>query len=874
MKNQLNGLVSEASLLNGGDTNDMDTSIHDLEQRNQELAASLNEKCQTNLQLSFLCEEMKTQCRSIQEQTQKEKEDILNLSQKEQSALKEQLQVHIQTIGILVSEKSDLQSNLNQSFMSLQQRNEEINNLSSRLEASRQRVADLERDFASAHNSSQQLQRTRLDLDQEKDQLKAEVNHLRNIKEELSQQNSELVSELRATVSENKNLKASLRDLQSRLNMAELRVQQLTNQSEPVNYQQDLQRVQEDKIALEQKVAQYQQSLQQLTLEREHLNQQSQLQTTQLMQQLQQLASQTNSLTEEREQLITNSQSYQQQIQKLKEEMEDLKLQQNTSRNSVDEDELRHHIDRIQRLEEEKHALDQQYKAQVNDNAQLSKLCGEAEERLQGLESEVITLREEATNRASLLESVQGDKATISRALSQNKELKTQLQELQNAFVKMSNDNMELTTKVQTEEHVNKELGNKVAECEDYINSVKNQLRIKESETERLKAYTFELNKQLMQQSQIQDRIQHYEAHGPIKDTLEKELADTQEKMSKVLTENNQLKVLLENQPHSMHDHGQDHPDSTVNDDIARDEMVNTLSAAIRQLEMERDELSQSFLDQKEQHHLLLEQMEEIQHQQAQAPAITPDGSFVTTEDFETMSHAMDLLQNKFLQVMSQKADLSDVCQELEHKNMQLQSETETIGEYISLYHSQRQVMKRRQEERERYVISLAKEKEVMQNKLAQLQNLVMQLLGEKSQLEPQVYHSTDLSIISDETVSSSDGHILQNSTYNAINGPIHNKVKQNKSLGGSLDSTTLDDYSDDWSSSDSVEEATEGNNSSPMHLPKAPHHNHIPHREKTAQQIMNLLEQIGGPNIIDRGTILDHNFLPCKCCEGQIIDV
>ncbi|XP_071948135.1 golgin subfamily A member 2-like [Antedon mediterranea] len=877
MKHQLNGLVSEASLLNGGGKNDLDTSIHDLELRNQELAASLKEKSQDNLQLSFQYEEIKSQCNKLQEQIHKEKEDIHNLSQREQGALKEQLQVHIQTIGILVSEKSDLQSNLNQSNMSIHQRNEEINNLSSRLEASRQRVADLERDFANAHNSSQQLQRTSSDLDRERDQLLAELNHLRNSNEELSQQNSELVSELRAKISENQHLETSLHNSKSSLNMAELRVQQLTKQSEPVDYQQDLQRLQEENMALQQTVAQYQQSLQQLTMEREHLNQQSQQQNNHLMQQIQNLASQTNTLLGERQQLVSNIQSYQQQINNLQDELENQKVQQNdVTSSSISEDELKGHTDTIQRLQEEKLSLEHQYKAQVNDNAQLSNMYREAEEQRERLDNEVMMLREEASDRSSLLENVQSDKATISRALSQNKELKTQLQELQNAFVKMSNDNMELTTKVQTEEHVNNELSNKIADYEDDISSIKNQLRIKESETDRLKTQTFELNKQLMHQSQIQDRIHHYEAHGPMKDKLETELADTQEKLSKLLVENDNLIAQLaavssSSVGNQSHDHDHDHPDSTCNDSFSRDEMVNTLSTALRQLEMERDQLSKSFNDQREQHHILLQQMEDIQSQHSQAPAMTPEGTFVTNEDFETMSHAMDLLQKKFLQVMAQKADMDDLCQELEHKNMQLQSETETIGEYISLYHSQRQVMKKRQDDRERYVISLAKEKEVMQMKLAQLQNLVMQLLGEKSELPAHLHHSADL--ITEDMVTS----VLPNAATTSMNGPTH-KVKKNKSLGGSLDSTTLDDYSDDWSSSDteSVEEAMEDRlpEISPIHMPEAPHQNHIPQREKTAQQIMNLLEEISGPNIIDRGTILDHSFLPCKCCEGRIIDV
>ncbi len=56
---------------------------------------------------------------------------------------------------------------------------------------------------------------------------------------------------------------------------------------------------------------------------------------------------------------------------------------------------------------------------------------------MEELEETLSRLKEETSDKAKLLESIQSDKATISRALAQNKELKTQLEELQTAFVKM-----------------------------------------------------------------------------------------------------------------------------------------------------------------------------------------------------------------------------------------------------------------------------------------------------------------------------------------------------------------------------------------------------------------------------------------------------
>ncbi len=64
-------------------------------------------------------------------------------------------------------------------------------------------------------------------------------------------------------------------------------------------------------------------------------------------------------------------------------------------------------------------------------------MLSEREDRLQELEMTVERLQDNAVDSDSLLESMQSDKTALSRAIAQNKELKTQLAELQNGFVKM-----------------------------------------------------------------------------------------------------------------------------------------------------------------------------------------------------------------------------------------------------------------------------------------------------------------------------------------------------------------------------------------------------------------------------------------------------
>ena len=61
----------------------------------------------------------------------------------------------------------------------------------------------------------------------------------------------------------------------------------------------------------------------------------------------------------------------------------------------------------------------------------------EKETHIVELEGRLEELGEMEGDKAELLENIQSDKTALSRALTQNRDLKTQLAELQNGFVKM-----------------------------------------------------------------------------------------------------------------------------------------------------------------------------------------------------------------------------------------------------------------------------------------------------------------------------------------------------------------------------------------------------------------------------------------------------
>ncbi|XP_071821023.1 golgin subfamily A member 2-like isoform X2 [Apostichopus japonicus] len=849
LSRQLNGLMNETPLVNGTDGIDYGGSnVKELEVRNQELAAEVDQHAHSNRDLLIQIEELKNHCKKLQDQLEKERQDFDKRTFKEQSALKEQLQVHIQTIGILVSEKSELQSLASQARGHLKQKAEEADNLSSRLKASRQRVAELERNLLSVNSSTNQLQKSREDIDKERESLQQEVRKLRKSSEELNQQNSELTSQLTTKTSENRQLINSVKELEERLSMSDLRVQQLAALSNQ-DTEGALQRMHEEKVEVENKLAQYAQAVQQLTAEREYLSRQYQTNTAQLQAHCQQLVEQVQLLSSQNNELASRQKELTDQIEVLKQpkDVEPMEAAEETGGKMSQQllEELEKSNTEINRL----HVLSSE---QHSNNLQLSKLLEEKESKLEELESVVYRFKEDATDRKALLESIQNDKATISRAVAQNKDLKSQLEELQDAFVKMSENNMTLTTSLQSEQHQANEFKQQL---EDRGAELENSQKELDSRTEVINEKDIELEslkKELLQHAQMADRAQHYAAHQPLVESLQKELGDAQEHLRALEEENNNLKAHVSLVG--------DVEGSSLNQSNGGEpnDIVAELSAIIRQLEADRDQLRTSFIEEEAQRRALQVQLNQSLEEQGD-----DFQKSVTQEAFETLQLAMEQLQARFTQVMREKVDLIERYQELEHVNMQLTGETETIGEYITLYHNQRSVLKRRQEERERFVTMLAREKESMQEKLNQLQNLVMQLLQEKKELHPYQFSQG-----SPEIPASFQDH------------PHAFKVHGQEETNGMDGSESADneDIGEDWpsSSSDSEGNAEDGTTADQYHTANSIHvpSDNIPETEHTVHQIIQLLQQMGGSHNIDRGTILDRDFLPCKCCTGTMIDV
>ncbi|XP_005470407.1 golgin subfamily A member 2 isoform X5 [Oreochromis niloticus] len=905
LSQQLNGLVSESSAAYVNGDGAPSLSERELESRNQELAVALESSNLTNSQLTTKLGQLTQQSQELTDQLQKERKEFEQRFSKEQGAMREQLQVHIQTIGILVAEKSELQTALQYTQQAARQKTAEAEELNNRLQSTRQRVSELERTLSSVSSQQKQFEKHNKELEKERDNLRLEVFRLNNLSEESKQQSSELSEQIKLSTQENAAMKLEVEDLRKRLEITDLMLQQCSSQSDPTSASQQVQLLLEEKQQLEAHNHQLMESITQLKTERDCYAVQIQEEGRVWKDKTEQLLTQVSLVAEERDRNINRVQELEASIAELRNAAallsQEKEAQHGTEPQSSGPSENEVALqEALNALQQEKDAITSQYQAQLRDNEQLSRMCAEQESRLGELERQVESQTQEAEDRRRMLEDVQSDKATISRALTQNRTLKDQLAELQNGFVKLTNENMELTTAIQSEQHVKKELARRMGELQEELHNVKEQLELKCTEAQglmeqrdqvaaHLQQYCAgyqalvsereQLHQQYLQQSQLMDRLQHNESNGRAQlEMSHNQLKQAHEHLEQLVRDNEQLKAEVKELLNSSalmtspRDQGdgvesqslQESPTKSSPIVIPEDfesqkEMEDFIRGALAQLEAERDEARRQLEEERRLHiaarhqasvTLSLEQQRHSQtpvndhehehghghshgqHSHCEHSHEHSEGG-VPVEVHQALQAAMEKLQQRFTSLMQEKADLKERVEELEHRCIQLSGETDTIGEYIALYQSQRAIMKQKHQEKEQYISMLAQDKEEMKAKLAELQDLVMRLVAERNDW----YNRYTGAVAGMCTVNPDLLPVGQEHTH--PDHQAHTHTELHAATGAeAMEDIPLSEPAAGLEASSSQMLLTGQTDSKPL----------VPKEDATAQQIMQLLQEIQNP--------------------------
>ncbi|XP_013784267.1 golgin subfamily A member 2-like [Limulus polyphemus] len=795
---QPNGLMCETHAFINGEIEPevpLKSSNVELKRRNQQLAHLLEGHIQANEQLEYQLQELKAKISRAQREFERERRDLQEKAHRDQTTLKDQLQVHIQTIGILVAEKTELQSTVSQNQQTAKQKAVEIEELQGRLRASRQRVSDLERELSNVCSSTQQLEKSSKESSKELDRLRLENYKLSKSNEELKHQNSELAEKLNKKLVECQVQEKDLSNISSKLAMAELHIKQLSLSSETENPQQ-LEEVHRAKIDLEKKVTEYKESVQRLTTERDQMSKHYQDYVHKLSQELTSARDELNQAIAEKAALAKDKSSL----------SEKLELSEKTKKASQiryqDAEELNR---KLESLSTENEKLKKEIDCQVRDNAHISHLLEERESKLEELESALSRQQETQVDKTRLLETMQSEKVAASRAMAQNRQLKQQLEELQDGFVKLNDDKLKLTDELYHEQHISKELGERLSEQEEELSELKDQLSRKEKQ---LKILEQNANKETFQHHQIVDRMRHYEAQGHLTEVLQEDLVKAKERIETLLTQNTELRMALARQAEDVIKSGNE--TSVDKETDRKNDLVASLSASVRQLEMERDYLLHEMKDQQSQRDDLKSQMTDLN---------SNEKNVVLKEDHESLKNSMKQLEEKFTKTMDQIAELSDQKQQLEHLVTQLQGETDTIADYITLYQVQRGIMRKRASEKDEYIAQLARDREEMKARLSELQNLVLRLLEERKRLH-------DISVEVPPNSNHPGEMVLK------VNG---NNTEVLTDLHANVSDTKDND-------------------------------------DQTAKKILDLFTEIESSNLIEK-PVLD-TFHPCPVCSGRLLTV
>uniref|UniRef100_A0A0R3RGX6 GOLGA2L5 domain-containing protein n=1 Tax=Elaeophora elaphi TaxID=1147741 RepID=A0A0R3RGX6_9BILA len=417
----------------------------------------------------------------------------------------------------------------------------------------------------------------------------------------------------------------------------------------------------------------------------------------------------------------------------------------------------------------------------VNDHQRAKQLIEELKAKLMNKEQEVLTLSsalndeklklmkrttelalvEESLSRArsiaeeqqkhteealSLSEQLQNEKATVSRAIAQNRELKEQLIELQDKLIMVTQESMERESGRLSALHLVGQLRNELNRLSGQSFDGKNvdslivpimlngdayqqqQQHIQVDSRDRDETISTPSVSECYDRDMSLSRTEDTHAHTEVElANVRMVLDELRLDHRRVMQENEELRRIMEQ-------NSEDENQNNIHVELGQAvERINTLSAENEQLRnnvtMLQEKLNNASFS------------SNITPSSSQCDTMSPvwsNGDVVKQLEVSSIKEkplAWTELEARFTRAMHQVADLAEEKERLQHIVMQLETENDTIGDYVTLYQHQRKKINERIREREQAVAKLSFEKEQMQQKLNELQKILINLLSKKGLL-------------------------------------------------------------------------------------------------------------------------------------------
>lgn len=292
-----------------------------IEQRNHELTNLLHVEKVRNNELSIRVTQQHSRIEELSQELQQLRQNGGSIQEMQQ-----QVNAHVQTVNILVGEKSDLTAKLQHKDQRLTEYESQCVELQGRLNASRHRVSELEKDLNTLTQSHQKYDGSQQALCTELETLQEENKRWKRLHQEACDENTEIQHQLAAKSKEMDELRYVIDSKASELEMIRVRLETLnggdltqSNETPAINQNQQDQRL----LDTERQIIELQNMISELTNDRDRTQQQYQTyvqhltnETTTMTQRIQDLTKANEKLTKREESLVHHVQELEKQIQK------------------------------------------------------------------------------------------------------------------------------------------------------------------------------------------------------------------------------------------------------------------------------------------------------------------------------------------------------------------------------------------------------------------------------------------------------------------------------------------------------------------------------------------------------------------------------
>ncbi|KAF2353994.1 Golgin subfamily A [Trinorchestia longiramus] len=758
---QLQGLVNEADSTGpidhreevGRQSEESREQIRMLEARNMSLADQLQQHklliTQQQGQLQELSSMLQESHAQVADAATSAAESSSNKSfaEEELAQVRQQLHVHVQTISILVAEKTQLESQLHEAREQLSGRGDQGREAETKLAAARRRIEEVEAALTAKEAQVTALATEKEGLQSQLQLAKEEKDRFKLRCSDHELRAAELAERMSSSSKDQHSLQAQITETKTQLHMANIRVEQLRNSSgDSANILDELNQEKRAHQAAQDQLCEVRQELAQAQAEKNQVAAQYQLYTNQLSQQTQQIREQLVASEQERQQLQRALEEQQQRVEELQKQL--LQHQQSAEKDSLAssaqqlselQEQLQRMDDQAQKLNAELQETRDNNKRLEDNNLSLHQLSEQLQQQVERLELALDKRQTESVDSSGLLAKLQSDKVAAARALAQNRMLKEQLAELQDGFVLMSNKKLELTEKLERELHLKKGLNKQLNEAVAEAKSLRDASGVRETEVQQLRESCSALASQLAAIKQ-RDQLQLLENQRQQQQQLDpKTTVQLGEKSESVSTPKEKVKVCEDALLNGVGESNKDpsSPNEEVNSNqeaLACEESssmdVGGLEVGDKTLTIRGGDSDQSSNDTSSS--VMTESISSSDGRSSNDSMDSPAGRCALLEyRLAQLSSTHSALVGRFQRAMKQVAELTEENQRLEVTMEQLELENDTIGDYITIYQFKRGVMSQQMREKDLELDRLRGDRQTLIEKLAELQKL-MQLLVEE----------------------------------------------------------------------------------------------------------------------------------------------